>query len=209
MFYTIYKITNTLNNKIYIGKHKTKDLNDEYMGSGKLLKRAIEKHGIDKFQKQILFVFDNEEDMNKKEKEIVNSLFVEDKKTYNLCIGGKGGFSYINDNGLGGTLGYKHSEETKLHLSRIASGRKLKEETKQKISLSRSGKNNPMYGKDPWNKNKTHSCKTKEKMKLSSSGEKNSQYNTMWITNGKENKKIKNTEKIPVDWYKGRTTIQK
>jgi len=92
MFYTIYKITNKLNNKFYIGMHKTIDLQDGYMGSGKLIRAAIQKYGIENFTKEILYIFDNEEDMKNKEKELV----VLSEQSYNLCEGGKGGFGYIN-----------------------------------------------------------------------------------------------------------------
>jgi len=78
--------------------HQTKNLDDGYMGSGKLLKRAIDKHGLDNFVKEILHVFDNSSDMIAKEAELVKC----DKSTYNLCEGGKGGFGYINKNGLQG-----------------------------------------------------------------------------------------------------------
>lgn len=85
MFYTIYKITNKLNNKYYIGMHKTNNLNDDYMGSGKLIRRAIKKHGVENFHKETLHVFDNEIDMHNKEKELV----VLNEMSYNLCDGGK------------------------------------------------------------------------------------------------------------------------
>jgi GIY-YIG catalytic domain len=97
LYYTIYKVTNKVNGKHYIGKHQTKDLDDSYMGSGKYLKHAIKKHGLENFTKEILFMFDTEAEMNAKEKELV----IVSESTYNLCEGGKGGFGYINKNGLG------------------------------------------------------------------------------------------------------------
>jgi len=96
MFYYLYKITNTQNNKIYIGVHQTKNLDDEYFGSGLNLHRAIKKYSKEHFVKEILEYFDNEESMLAREKELVNSEFVKSTDTYNINEGGKGSFSYIN-----------------------------------------------------------------------------------------------------------------
>ena len=51
--------------------HKTKNPYDNYMGSGKLFKRAMEKYGETNFIKEVLFIFDTAEEMFVKEKEIV------------------------------------------------------------------------------------------------------------------------------------------
>lgn len=59
------------NGKTYTGKHQTDNLDDGYMGSGKLIRRAIAKYGAENFTKEILHAFENEEEMNAKEKELV------------------------------------------------------------------------------------------------------------------------------------------
>lgn len=86
--YIVYQITNQINNKIYVGVHKTNNPNDSYMGSGKLIKLAIKKHGLCNFTKTILFEYDNKEDAYSKEKEIVNEEYVSKENTYNLNLGG-------------------------------------------------------------------------------------------------------------------------
>ena len=48
----IYKITNLVNNKIYVGKDTTSDKN--YFGSGILIKRAIQSYGLENFVKEII-----------------------------------------------------------------------------------------------------------------------------------------------------------
>lgn len=91
MYYTIYETTNIKNGKKYRGKHKTKDLNDGYLGSGKYLKRAISKYGKDKFVKEIIFMAFTEEDMNFVERHyFVDSDWLSGA-TYNIKIGGEGG----------------------------------------------------------------------------------------------------------------------
>lgn len=92
MHYTIYKTTNLLDGKFYIGKHQTKNLDDGYLGSGKLLKHAIKKYGIENFKKEILETFSTEAEMNAAEKRLV----ILGEMSYNLCPGGEGGWGYVN-----------------------------------------------------------------------------------------------------------------
>jgi len=97
MYYTIYKTTCKTTGKYYIGKHKTKNINDSYMGSGVHLNRALKKYGRSNFTKEILYVVDTEDEMN-----ILEALMVDhqDNMSMNMAPGGKGGWGYINDKGL-------------------------------------------------------------------------------------------------------------
>jgi hypothetical protein len=91
----VYKITNNINQRYYIGVHSTFDINDLYMGSGKLIKDAIVKYGISNFTKEILFEFDSIFEAYEKEKELVSTTY-SDPKSYNMNTGGKGGWGHIN-----------------------------------------------------------------------------------------------------------------
>ena len=145
IYYTIYKITNLVNDKIYIGKHQTSNPYDEYFGSGKLIKKAIKKYGKSNFIKEVLFIFENASEMDNKEKELITDEFVANKNTYNMGVGGEGGPHF---------KGKRHSESTKkiLKEKRMSQGknilsdegrkriirsnktRVIRQETKEKIS---------------------------------------------------------------------------
>lgn len=96
--YLIYQITNLVNSKIYIGKHVTVDIEDDYFGSGKLIIAAINKYGLENFVKTILFELQNEKEMNLLEKCVVTQEFCDREDTYNINVGGDGGWSYVNNN---------------------------------------------------------------------------------------------------------------
>lgn len=98
MFY-VYQITNNINGMIYVGVHKSTNPNDSYMGSGVHIKRAIAKYGVHNFTKTILFEYETAEDAYKKESEIVNEDFIQRSDTYNLTLGGAGGFYHIDQSG--------------------------------------------------------------------------------------------------------------
>lgn len=109
MKYIVYQTTNTKNNKIYIGVHKTgnPDIFDGYIGCGiKItnpssymnpitpLQYAVKKYGTGSFKRSILQIFDTIEEAFNLEKILVNQEFINRKDTYNAKIGGLGGSSY-------------------------------------------------------------------------------------------------------------------
>jgi hypothetical protein len=100
MYYYLYEVKNNINGMIYVGIHKTKKLDDGYMGSGKIILNAIKKLGKEKFTKTIIAYFDCEEDMRNAEKEYVNEDFIKRPDVYNIVLGGGCGWQYVNEMGI-------------------------------------------------------------------------------------------------------------
>jgi hypothetical protein len=93
----VYKITNKINGKIYIGVHRTDNINDNYMGSGKIIKRSQNKHGIENFSKEILYHFNTYKEALNEERQIVTPEFIERDDNYNIKEGGFGACRWSSD----------------------------------------------------------------------------------------------------------------
>lgn len=117
----VYVTTNLINRKKYVGQKKIKNKSvnwKEYLGSGTVFRKAIEKYGVENFQRVIIDIAFNKKELDNLEK-YYTYLFnvVENSMWYNLCYGGRS------------NSGYKYTEE-QIEVLRQRS----------------SGENNPMYG---------------------------------------------------------------
>jgi len=150
--YSVYKTTNSINGKSYIGAHAPADGNiyDGYMGSGRAIKAAIKEYGKENFSKEILFIADTPEEMYDKEKELIEP----GPNSYNIAEGGIGGGAGENNPMWGRSgenaprWGAHTSEETKQKISEALKGRPCSEETKKKISEAKKGYKQSQYTKD-------------------------------------------------------------
>jgi len=143
-YYYLYKITNKINNRYYIGAHGTNNLGDEYFGSGRNLRLAIKKYGKDNFRKEILKFYNSYKELMVGEKLLINKETLKDRKIYNSEIGGAGGKIWTKQ------LKEKVSKSNKGKIPWIK-GKKHTREARNKMSKNHvdvSGKNNPMYGID-------------------------------------------------------------
>lgn len=127
MHYIIYQTTNLLNKMTYIGSHQTDNLNDGYLGSGKLLKRAIRKYGKENFKFEILYFATCKNEMFELERRIVNEDFVKNPFTYNLKIGGSGG----NPGIVGAFTGKRHTQEAKEKIRQASLNQVVSDETRK------------------------------------------------------------------------------
>jgi len=215
-YHFIYKTTNLINEKFYIGMHSTSNLNDGYIGSGKRLKASIKKYGVDNFKFEILEYCDSRELLAEREKYIVNQEMIDNILCLNLKIGGIGGGIFTHEIIKMGSIAAVKALKEKygLNYGKVISTkwRQNESEGRKKIRHEKMAITKKLNNRDGTFKNKCHSEKTKIQMSLSKKGkgikEANSQYGTCWITKDNINKKIKKETLniyLSEGWIKGRT----
>lgn len=211
-FHYVYEITNNINQKKYIGKHSTNNLDDGYMGSGVFIRKAIDKYGLENFTKTIIKKFDTSEEAFKFEAELVTEDVVKDRMYYNMKLGGYGGI-YITDE-----IRKKMSESAKIRCKEGRHSLQGKRRTEHSIKLMNET-NKAKWESDPSSHNrvgKTHSAETIEKMKRDRKGKKlhenskralsESIVGSTFYNNGIINKRIRRGQVPPDGFVKGRLT---
>lgn len=133
VFY-LYKVINLVNGKYYLGKRSYKGIDClkdiRYLGSGRLIQRAIKKYGKEHFLKEILSLHLTLDELNSAEASLITQKEIDDPMCYNTTLGGHGGY-------LGGSAAEKlrntqQTAEYKQHMSDALNV----PEVKQKISKS-------------------------------------------------------------------------
>lgn len=143
--FLVYEIKNNINSKSYIGQYSGESF-EKYFGSGKLIKSAIKKYGLENFSKIILEECFNKTELNEKE-----IFWIDKLKTiengYNLTEGGTGG-------DLSEFIKYDNNWVEKQRISTKKYWDNMTEDERKRRGEIVSGEKNGMYGKDGFWKNK-------------------------------------------------------
>lgn len=164
----IYKITNKLNGKVYIGQSIDIDTRWRQHINAKdnfAIHNAIKKYGEENFKFEVLLECPVDM-LNVWERDMIALYDCISPNGYNLTEGGEGG--------------YRRSEETKIKISNAQKGKHLSEETRRKMSEVKKGKKLQPFsvehkrkiseankGKTPWNKGKTNVFSEETRLKIS------------------------------------------
>ena len=159
----IYKTTNLVNGKIYIGQDKHN--NPRYLGSGKILHLAFQKHGIENFKKEIVEVCESQEMLNQREEFWISFYDSTNRNIgYNIALGGNGGDTiskHPNKYEICKLISKSNKKiwEDEEYLAKMSLIRKeqITDEIRDKLSKATKGENNGMHGK-------SHTVVVKDKM---------------------------------------------
>lgn len=204
-FHFLYKTTNLINGRYYFGMHSTNNLEDGYVGSGTLLRRALVKYGKENFKMEILKFYNSREELSKAENDLITETELAKKSCMNLKPGGTGGFSSAKHKEHFLKAGKENRKKACIkHLERLKSDPEYRTawSRKRRETQSRHGFAEGTF------KGRHHTEATKKLMREKAqgrhAGSSNSQFGTCWITNGIESKKIFKGSDIPEGWNLGR-----
>lgn len=140
----IYKTTNKVNGRIYVGQRISSSLKDPYLGSGKVIKKAFKKYGRKNFCKGVLEVCE-EHELDEKEIYWIARLKANDRKVgYNIALGG-----------VAPMRGQKHSEEARS---------KIREALLNRSPDIYKGVSAKLKGHDPWSRGRKHTAEERKKI---------------------------------------------
>lgn len=183
MKYYLYKTRNLINQKIYIGIHKSSNIErDPYLGSGIALLRAVRKYGRNSFSRTILGKFKRLDEALLAESKIVNKEFLSRKDVYNIVSGGGGLYNPEQIRKLAKTCKKvwsdpikrkERSERSKLQFS--------DPEMRRRISEKLKGRKH----------SKSHSLKIKQALVIYHSSRNKEEYDRFHVNGGKTSKGTK------------------
>jgi group I intron endonuclease len=190
--FIIYKVTNRVNGKVYIGQtaftlevRKSHHIHSSKRMSPHYFHRAIRKYGQDAFTWEIICSCFSKDEADAKERELIKFFGSKVPSGYNMTDGGEGtiGFSLSEesrDKISKKLTGYKHSDETRAIMSKARTGRKLSDETRAKLSARMKGTHmsnetkakisKGLMGNKPWNVGKPVSEETKARISKALTG---------------------------------------
>ena len=144
MYFYVYRTTNLLNQKFYIGVHKSKKPMDDYVGSGRALRKAIKKYGPQNFKTEVLSYHESLVEAFKEESRLVTPGLISSKTVYNMSPGGHGGSSVGHIKNFG-KLKRARTAEEKSHLSAFFTGKTfITPEGRKKCSEASKGNKNAL-----------------------------------------------------------------
>ena len=196
MYGYIYKTTNKLNNKIYIGQKKSKIfLGEDYLGSGKYLLRAVNKYGRENFMVEMIDTADSRDNLSELEIFYIKKYNSTNHMIgYNIAKGGIGGGEIYVNNGVVNEFISKDCLEYYLNngwqLGMLPGRKELNHSATRGMNISKA-----LKGRH----------RTTEHTKNHSNALKNAHRH--WYTNGilGQDLLLKESEIIPDGYYKGRT----
>lgn len=186
MYGYVYKTTNLINGKIYIGQHRTPYFDTDYYGSNVRLLKDIEALGKANFSCEIVEKCETQEVLDKEERRWI-AFYKERGHCYNIMPGG----AYrtvpyseeVISNMSESHKGNKLTADIKDKISAALKGRVFTDEHRRKLSEAHKGKKNPHS--EEWRKKVSQATKgrtcteeTKRKMSVAKSGKNHPRYGT-------------------------------